>query len=285
MRRDTRDTRDTKSKNDRSGERVDRVERVTEKVERPRQKSSDVQEKPVARPQTAKSPNRGGRRLIEVPVEFPEVRKGSKQTSPKIVNEEDDHDDEDLRKTEEEHHEVEEYDEHYDEHRDDHNDDKDDELPIGRDDSTARTRRQPALIPKAVVAKLISEAGISGVSSDVHTYVIQEIQNFIRQVIRSLEEEADGDGLVIKESYLRFLGDKSRASGVLDLKSFEKVYSITSEEMNVNPEFSSSAFSAFCKYAEIHVVDFLKKAQKLVQNYGRKRLSSKDLDLLKEMLN
>ena len=158
-------------------------------------------------------------------------------------------------------------------------------MPIGRDEASSRTRRQPALIPKAVVAKLISEAGISGVSSDVHSYVIQEIQNFIRQVIRSLEEEADGDELVIKESYLRFLGDKTRSSGVLDLKSFERVYSVTSEEMNVNPEFSSSAFSAFCKYAEIHVVDFLKKAQKLVQNYGRKRLSSKDLDLLKEMLN
>jgi histone H3/H4 len=162
---------------------------------------------------------------------------------------------------------------------------EEDEEHVEKDDVHAGGgRRQQSLVPKAIVAKLISESGIEGVSSDVYPYVIQEIQDFLRNVIKSLKEEADGDELVIKESYLKFLGDKSRASGVLDMKSFEKIYTATSYDFDINPEFSSSAFSSLCKYSEIHVVDFLRKARKIVHFYGRKRLTSKDLDLLKEML-
>jgi len=168
----------------------------------------------------------------------------------------------------------------HDDIRGNENDEEDDKV----EEVSVRGKRQSALLPKAVIAKLIVESGIEGVSSDVYPYVIQEIQGFLKHVIKSLEEEADGDELVIKDSYLRFLGDKSRATGVFDMKSFERVYSATSHDMNVNPEFSSSAFQSLCKYTEIHVIDFLKKAHKIVQFYGRKRLTAKDLDLLKEML-
>jgi histone H3/H4 len=162
---------------------------------------------------------------------------------------------------------------------------EEDEEHLEKDDGhVGGGRRQQSLLPKAIVAKLIAESGIEGVSADVYPYVIQEIQDFLRHVIKSLREEADGDELVIKESYLKFLGDKSRAPGVLDMKSFEKIYTATSYDFDINPEFSSSAFSSLCKYSEIHVVDFLRKARKIVNFYGRKRLTSKDLDLLKEML-
>ena len=292
--KDTRDTRDKSDRNDRSvrdslearsKERVvERVERVESVRQQPRPQS--------ARPSSKPAPTSSKRNVHEEDAEYSDDEplttrnvRGNKsqqsqvsQSSRKISSvqiDEEDHSEHDQV-------EHEDHVEHHDEDHVEHHDEDNDRVV---DEPSVRGKRQSSLIPKAVIAKLISEAGIEGVSSDVYPYVTVEIQEFLKHVIKSLEEEADGDELVIKDSYLKFLGDKSRATGVLDMKSFERVYGVTSESMNVNPEFSSSAFASLCKYTEIHVVDFLRKARKIVQFYGRKRLTAKDLDLLKEMLN
>ncbi len=300
--KDTRDTRDTRDKSDRSDRNERSVrdslearskERVVERVER----VESVRQQPrpqSARPSSKPAPTSSKRNVYEEdvteysddePLTTRNVRGNksqssqSSQVSRKNVPIQNDEDHSDNELVSEEH--VEHV-EHHDEEHVEHNDEEHDRVV---DEPAVRGKRQSSLIPKAIIAKLISEAGIEGVSSDVYPYVTVEIQEFLKHVIKSLEEEADGDELVIKDSYLKFLGDKSRASGVLDMKSFERVYGVTSESMNVNPEFSSSAFASLCKYTEIHVVDFLRKARKIVQFYGRKRLTAKDLDLLKEMLN
>jgi len=300
--KDTRDTRDTREKSDRSDRNERSVrdslearskERVVERVER----VESVRQQPrpqSARPSSKPAPTSSKRNVYEEdvteysddePLTTRNVRGNKSQSSQSSqvsrknasIQNDEDHSDHEL--VSEEH---EEHVEHHDEEHEEHNDEEHNRVV---DEPTVRGKRQSSLIPKAVIAKLISEAGIEGVSSDVYPYVTVEIQEFLKHVIKFLEEDADGDELVIKDSYLKFLGDKSRASGVLDMKSFERVYGVTSESMNVNPEFSSSAFASLCKYTVIHVVDFMRKARKIVQFYGRKSLTAKDLDLLKEMLN
>jgi len=130
----------------------------------------------------------------------------------------------------------------------------------------------------------LQEAGIEGVSSDVYGFVIEEMQFFINDVIRILGETTNGEELVVRESDLKFLGDKSKAAGHLDVKSFEKIYRVVATELDTNAEFSSEAFKTLGKLTEIHVVQFLRKAGSVIKFYGRKRLTVKDLELLKEML-
>jgi len=297
--RDVKDTRDTRDKSDRNERSVrDSLEarskeRVVERVENVRQQPRPQSARPSSKPSAPVSKRNVHEDDAEYsddePLTTKNVRSNKSQSSQQsqssqlvrktssVQIEDEDH---------EEHDQVlEEHEDHVEHHDEDHVEHHDEDNDRVVDEPSVRGKRQSSLIPKAVIAKLISEAGIEGVSSDVYPYVTVEIQEFLKHVIKSLEEEADGDELVIKDSYLKFLGDKSRASGVLDMKSFERVYGVTSESMNVNPEFSSSAFASLCKYTEIHVVDFLRKARKIVQFYGRKRLTAKDLDLLKEMLN
>lgn len=164
--------------------------------------------------------------------------------------------------------------EKYEEHNE-HNDEQ--------HEDSGRKRRQN-IVSKTILAKLLQEAGIEGVSSDVYGFVIEEMQFFINDVIRILGETTNGEELVVRESDLKFLGDKSKAAGHLDVKSFEKVYRVVASELDTNAEFSSEAFKTLGKLTEIHVVQFLRKAGNVIKFYGRKRLTVKDLELLKEML-
>jgi hypothetical protein len=166
-------------------------------------------------------------------------------------------------------------DEKYEEH-DEHEDEQ-------QQEESGRKRRQN-IVSKTILAKLLQEAGIEGVSSDVYGFIIEEMQFFINDVIRILGNTTNGEELVVRESDLKFLGDKSKAVGHLDVKSFEKVYRIVATDLETNAEFSSEAFKTLGKLTEIHVVQFLRKAGSVIKFYGRKRLTVKDLELLKEML-
>jgi hypothetical protein len=166
-------------------------------------------------------------------------------------------------------------DEKYEEH-DEHEDEQ-------QHEESGRKRRQN-IVSKTILSKLLQESGIEGVSSDVYGFIIEEMQFFINDVIRILGNTTNGEELVVRESDLKFLGDKSKAVGHLDVKSFEKVYRIVASELETNAEFSSEAFKTLGKLTEIHVVQFLRKAGNVIKFYGRKRLTVKDLELLKEML-
>ena len=166
-------------------------------------------------------------------------------------------------------------DEKYEEH-DEHEDEQ-------QQEESGRKRRQN-IVSKTILSKLLQESGIEGVSSDVYGFIIEEMQFFINDVIRILGNTTNGEELVVRESDLKFLGDKSKAVGHLDVKSFEKVYRIVATDLETNAEFSSEAFKTLGKLTEIHVVQFLRKAGNVIKFYGRKRLTVKDLELLKEML-
>ena len=166
-------------------------------------------------------------------------------------------------------------DEKYEEH-DEHEDEQ-------QHEESGRKRRQN-IVSKTILSKLLQESGIEGVSSDVYGFIIEEMQFFINDVIRILGNTTNGEELVVRESDLKFLGDKSKAVGHLDVKSFEKVYRIVATDLETNAEFSSEAFKTLGKLTEIHVVQFLRKAGNVIKFYGRKRLTVKDLELLKEML-
>ncbi len=163
-------------------------------------------------------------------------------------------------------------------------DDRHDDVEDRQDDEEGGRKRRQNLVSKTILSKLLQEAGIEGVSSDVYGFIIEEMQYFIQDIIQMLGESSNGEELVVRDSDLKFLGDKSRAPGYLDIKSFEKVYRVVAGETNTNAEFSSEAFKTLGKFTEIHVVQFLRKAGNVIKFYGRKRLTVKDLELLKEML-
>lgn len=162
---------------------------------------------------------------------------------------------------------------------------EEDDHQENNDVQDSRKKRSIAIVSKTVLSKLIHDAGVEGVSSDVYSYMITEMQHYIREVLKVIAENADDDELVVRESDLKFLGDKSRASGTLDIKSFERLYAGVADSMNTNAEFSSGAFKAFCAHTEIEMVRFLKKARELITCYNKKRLGAKDLECLKKMLD
>ena len=69
------------------------------------------------------------------------------------------------------------------------------------------------------------------------------------------------------------------------MKSFERLYAGVAESMVNNAEFSSGAFRSFCSFTEIAVNRFLRKAKDMISFYNRKRLTARDLECLRRMLN
>lgn len=176
-------------------------------------------------------------------------------------------------------HHVEDEEEHEEDDRhQDYEEEKDEE-------ETNRKKRSIAIVSKSVLSRIIHDAGVDGVSSDVYTFMIMEMQNYIREVIKVVSEGSEDDELVIRESDLKFLGDKSKAPGSLDVKSFERLYAGVADSLNTNAEFSSGAFKAFCAHTEIQMIKFLRKAKDLITCYNKKRLGAKDLECLKKMLD
>lgn len=151
-------------------------------------------------------------------------------------------------------------------------------------DTRRGSPRRNALVSRSTLVRLIQQSKLESVSSDVYNFIIEEMTRYVSEVIDVLSEENDGDECVIKESYLKFLGDRSKAQDILDVKTFEKIYNTVSSKTTVNIEFSSGAFNTFAKYTEHHMIDFLEKASTLISTYGRKRLNVSDLELLKSLL-
>lgn len=146
-------------------------------------------------------------------------------------------------------------------------------------------KRSSAIVSKNILSKMVHEAGLEGVSADVYPFIIQEMQNYIREVIETISEGSNEEELVIRDTDLKFLGDKTRAAGNLDMKSFERLYAGVAESMGNNAEFSSGAFRSFCSFTEIAVHRFLRKAKDMISFYNRKRLTAKDLECLRRMMD
>ena len=144
-------------------------------------------------------------------------------------------------------------------------------------------KRRKMIVPKSFFQKMIATANIDTTSSDIFPTLQQEMIDYIVEVIKIVSNNED-DEVVVKESNLRFLGQKDKAVGNLDVKLFEKLYSEAQKILVHNVTFTSESFKSLCKYTEIHVMDFLKKARSLLAHAGRKRLTLADIELLKFIL-
>lgn len=144
-------------------------------------------------------------------------------------------------------------------------------------------KRRKMIVPKSFFQKMIATANIDTTSSDIFPTLQQEMIDYIVEVIKIVSNNED-DEVVVKDSNLRFLGEKDKAVGNLDVKLFEKLYSEAQKILVHNVTFTSESFKSLCKYTEIHVLDFLKKARALMAHAGRKRLTLADIELLKFIL-
>ncbi len=144
-------------------------------------------------------------------------------------------------------------------------------------------KRRKMIVPKSFFQKMIATANIDTTSSDIFPTLQQEMIDYIVEVIKIVANNED-DEVVVKDSNLRFLGEKDKAVGNLDVKLFEKLYSEAQKILVHNVTFTSESFKSLCKYTEIHVMDFLKKARALMAHAGRKRLTLADIELLKFIL-
>ena len=144
-------------------------------------------------------------------------------------------------------------------------------------------KKRKMIVSKSFFQKMIATANIDTTSSDIFPTLQQEMIDYIVEVIKIVSNNED-DEVVVKDSNLRFLGEKDKAVGNLDVKLFEKLYSEAQKILVHNVTFTSESFKSLCKYTEIHVLDFLKKARALMAHAGRKRLTLADIELLKFIL-
>jgi len=139
------------------------------------------------------------------------------------------------------------------------------------------------IIPKSFFQKMISTANIDTTSSDIYPTLQAEMIDYVVEVIKIVSNNEE-DEVVVKDSNLRFLGEKGKAIGNLDVKLFEKIYSEAQKILVHNVTFTSESFKSLCKYTEIHIMEFLKKARAIMIHAGIKRLTLADIELLKFIL-
>lgn len=139
------------------------------------------------------------------------------------------------------------------------------------------------IVPKSFFQKMTSAANIDTTSSDIYYTLQLEMIEYIVEVIKIVSNN-DDEEIVVKDSNLRFLGEKDKAVGNLDVKLFEKLYGEAQKILTHNVTFTSESFKSLCKYTEIHLMDFLRKARAIMIHSGRKRLTLADIELLKFIL-
>lgn len=139
------------------------------------------------------------------------------------------------------------------------------------------------IVPKSFFQKMTSAANIDTTSSDIYHTLQLEMIEYIVEVIKIVSNN-DDEEIVVKDSNLRFLGEKDKAVGNLDVKLFEKLYGEAQKILTHNVTFTSESFKSLCKYTEIHLMDFLRKARAIMIHSGRKRLTLADIELLKFIL-
>ena len=157
------------------------------------------------------------------------------------------------------------------------------ERPDREDREEDDDKKRKMIIPKSFFQKMISTANIDTTSSDIYPTLQAEMIDYIVEVIKIVSNNEE-DEVVVKDSNLRFLGEKGKAIGNLDVKLFEKIYGEAQKILVHNVTFTSESFKSLCKYTEIHIMEFLKKARAIMIHAGRKRLTLADIELLKFIL-
>lgn len=218
------------------------------------------------------------------------VRKIQKEEEPS------DHEEE-----QEDTHESDHHSEHEEEQEERHYSEQEEEKPSpkrGRPSSAAPKRQEKTeherdydeddkkrrlIVPRSVFQKIVQHVNLSA-SMEIFPQLQHEMIDYVVEVIKIVSNNDTDDEIVVKDSNLRFLGQKEKSIGLFDIKLFEKIYAEAEKILTHNVTFTSESFKSLCKYTEIHIIDFLTKAKAIMNHANRKRLTLADIELLKYIL-
>lgn len=145
-------------------------------------------------------------------------------------------------------------------------------------------KRKRLIISKILFQKLLSTCEIESTTSDIINHTEADLIEYVQDVIKVISNNEEDDEVVVRDSSLKFLGDKSKAQGLLDQKTFDKIFQEAIANVSTNITFTSEAYKSLCKYTEVHVLDMLTKVKAIMKHSGRKRLNTSDVELLKFIL-
>lgn len=159
---------------------------------------------------------------------------------------------------------------------------EDDEVRDSKEPSGDKRKR--LIISKTLFQKLLSTCEIESTTSDIINHTEADLIEYVQDVIKVISNNEEDDEVVVRDSSLKFLGDKSKAQGLLDQKTFDKIFQEAIANVSTNITFTSEAYKSLCKYTEVHVLDMLTKVKAIMKHSGRKRLNTSDVELLKFIL-
>lgn len=157
------------------------------------------------------------------------------------------------------------------------------ERPESERDYEEEDKKRKLIIPRSVFQKIAQHVNLSA-SIEIFPQLQHEMIDYVVEVIKIISNNDTDDEIVVKDSNLRFLGQKEKAIGLIDIKLFEKIYTEAEKILTHNVTFTSESFKSLCKYSEIHIIDFLTKAKAIMNHANRKRLTLSDIELLKYIL-
>ncbi len=163
-----------------------------------------------------------------------------------------------------------------------HDQEEDEEVRESKEGSGDKRKR--LIISKILFQKLLSTCEIESTTSDIINHTEADLIEYVQDVIKVISNNEEDDEVVVKDSSLKFLGDKSKAQGLLDQKTFDKIFQEAIANVSTNITFTSEAYKSLCKYTEVHVLDMLTKVKAIMKHSGRKRLNTSDVELLKFIL-
>lgn len=85
-------------------------------------------------------------------------------------------------------------------------------------------KRKRLIISKILFQKLLSTCEIESTTSDIINHTEADLIEYVQDVIKVISNNEEDDEVVVRDSSLKFLGDKSKAQGLLDQKTFDKIF-------------------------------------------------------------
>jgi histone H3/H4 len=145
-------------------------------------------------------------------------------------------------------------------------------------------KRKRLILSKTLFQKFLTTCEIESTTSDIINHTEADLIEYVQDVVKVISNNEEDDEVVVRDSSLKFLGDKSKAQGLLDQKTFDKIFQEAIANVSTNITFTSEAYKSLCKYTEVHVLDMLTKVKAIMKHSGRKRLNTSDVELLKFIL-
>ena len=165
-----------------------------------------------------------------------------------------------------------------------HDQEDEEEVRESKEGSSGGDKRKKLILSKALFQKLLSTCEIESTTIDIINHTEADLIEYVQDVIKVISNNEEDDEVVVRDSSLKFLGDKSKAQGLLDQKTFDKIFQEAIANVSTNITFTSEAYKSLCKYTEVHVLDMLTKVKAIMKHSGRKRLNTSDVELLKFIL-